>query len=261
MKQIKIKCPAKINLDLRVFPLDKKTGFHSIKSIMQTINLFDFVTIKLNEGNDIKLFGTSNEIPYDEKNICYKAAKLFFEKINKTYDVEINIEKNIPVCAGLAGGSTDAAGVLYGLNKLLDYPLSLKQLHALAQELGSDLNFCLEGGTILCTGRGEILTKMPFYNFKLSLVKPKYLKISAKEAYGAFDLLKKESNMRNDLEFALLETKKYPELEFLSSLGLQMSGSGPTYFLRDKNFDVKIDMKNYLIINDLNSVDHGVVEV
>ena len=67
--------------------------------------------------------------------------------------------------------------------------------------------------------------------------------------------------MRNDLEFALLETKKYPELEFLSSLGLQMSGSGPTYFLRDKNFDVKIDMKNYLIINDLNSVDHGVVEV
>lgn len=261
MKQIKIKCPAKINLDLRVFPLDKKTGFHSIKSIMQAINLFDFVTIKLNEGNDIKLFGTSNEIPYDEKNICYKAAKLFFEKINKTYDVEINIEKNIPVCAGLAGGSTDAAGVLYGLNKLLDYPLSLKQLHALAQELGSDLNFCLEGGTILCTGRGEILTKMPFYNFKLSLVKPKYLKISAKEAYGAFDLLKKESNMRNDLEFALLETKKYPELEFLSSLGLQMSGSGPTYFLRDKNFDVKIDMKNYLIINDLNSVDHGVVEV
>ncbi len=261
MKQIKIKCPAKINLDLRVFPLDKKTGFHSIKSIMQTINLFDFVTIKLNEGNDIKLFGTSNEIPYDEKNICYKAAKLFFEKINKTYDVEINIEKNIPVCAGLAGGSTDAAGVLYGLNKLLDYPLSLKQLHALAQELGSDLNFCLEGGTILCTGRGEILTKMPFYNFKLSLVKPKYLKISAKEAYGAFDLLKKESNMRNDLEFALLETKKYPELEFLSSLGLQMSGSGPTYFLRDKNFDVKIDLNDYLVINDLNSVDHGVVEV
>ena len=261
MKQIKIKCPAKINLDLRVFPLDKKTGFHSIKSIMQTINLFDFVTIKLNEGNDIKLFGTSNEIPYDEKNICYKAAKLFIEKINKTYEVEMNIEKNIPVCAGLAGGSTDAAGVLYGLNKLLDYPLSLKQLHALAQELGSDLNFCLEGGTILCTGRGEILTKMPFYNFKLSLVKPKYLKISAKEAYGAFDLLKKESNMRNDLEFALLETKKYPELEFLSSLGLQMSGSGPTYFLRDKNFDVKIDLNDYLVINDLNSVDHGVVEV
>ena len=261
MKQIKVKCPAKINLDLRVFPLDKKTGFHSIKSIMQTINLFDFITIKLKDGDTISLLGTSNEIPYDEKNICYKAAKAFFEKINKTYDVEIFIEKNIPVCAGLAGGSTDAAGVLYGLNKILDYPLSIDEIHQLAKELGSDLNFCLEGGTILCTGRGEILTKMPFYNFKLSLVKPKNLKISAKEAYSAFDSIKKESNMRNDLEFALLETKKYPELEFLSSLGLQMSGSGPTYFLRDKNFDVKIDMKDYLIINNLNSIDHGVVEV
>ena len=181
-------------------------------------------------------------------------------KINKTFDVSIFIEKNIPVCAGLAGGSTDGAGVLYGLNKILDYPLTINELHELAQKLGSDLNFCLEGGTVLCTGRGEILTKMPFYNFKLSLVKPKHLKISAKEAYQAFDLIKKESNMRNDLEFALLESKKYPELEFLSSLGLQMSGSGPTYFLRDKNFDVKIDMKDYLIINDLNSVSHGVVE-
>ena len=260
MKQIKIKCPAKINLDLRVFPLDKKTGFHSIKSIMQTIGLFDFITIKLNDGNNISLFGTSDEIPYDEKNICYKAAKLFFEKINKTFDVSIFIEKNIPVCAGLAGGSTDGAGVLYGLNKILDYPLTINELHELAQKLGSDLNFCLEGGTVLCTGRGEILTKMPFYNFKLSLVKPKHLKIAAKEAYQTFDLIKKESNMRNDLEFALLESKKYPELEFLSSLGLQMSGSGPTYFLRDKNFDVKIDMKDYLIINDLNSVSHGVVE-
>ena len=261
MKQIKIKCPAKINLDLRVFPLDKKTGFHKIKSIMQTINLFDYITIKLQDGNNIKLMGTSDEIPYDEKNICYKAAKLFFEKTDKTYDVDICIEKNIPVCAGLAGGSTDAAGVLYGLNKILDYPLSLNELHQLAQELGSDLNFCLEGGRKLCSGRGEILTNMPFYDFKLSLVKPKNLKISAKEAYEAFDLLKKESNMRNDLEFALLETKKYPQLEFLSSLGLQMSGSGPTYFLRDKNFDVKIDMNDYLIINDLNSVDYGVVEV
>ena len=260
MKQIRVKCPAKINLDLRVFPLDKKTGFHSIKSIMQTIGLFDYITIKLDDGNRINLLGTSEEIPYDEKNICYKAAKAFFEKINKNYDVDIYIEKNIPVCAGLAGGSTDAAGVLYGLNKILDYPLSLKEIHLLAQELGSDLNFCLEGGTILCTGRGEVLTKMPFYDFKLSLVKPRNLKISAKEAYMAFDLLKKESNMRNDLEFALLETKKYPELEFLSSLGLQMSGSGPTYFLRDKNFDVKIDEKEYLVINNLNSVNHGVIE-
>lgn len=259
MKEIKVKCPAKINLDLRVYPVDKVTGFHPIKSIMQTINLFDILTIKLNEGNNIKLSGTSDEIPYDEKNICYKAITLFLEKINKKFDVEVFIEKNIPVCAGLAGGSTDAAGVLYGLNKLLDYPLGLKELHALALELGSDLNFCLEGGTKLCTGRGEKMVDMPFYNFKLSLIKPKNLKISAKEAYSAFDNLKEESNMRNDLEFALID--KYKELQYLSSMGLQMSGSGPTYFLRDKNIDFKVDENEYLIINDLNSVEHGVIEL
>lgn len=258
MKEIKVKCPAKINLDLRVYPLDKKTGFHPIKSIMQTINLFDILTIKLNDGNNIKLFGTSDEIPYDEKNICYKAIKLFLEKINKEYNIEVFIEKNIPVCAGLAGGSTDAAGVLFGLNKLLDYPLGLSELHKLALELGSDLNFCLEGGTKLCTGRGEKMVEMPFYNFKLSLIKPKNLKISAREAYEAFDNLKEESKMRNDLEYALID--KYEQLQYLSSLGLQMSGSGPTYFLRDKNIDFKVDENEYLIINNLNSIGHGVIE-
>lgn len=259
MKEIKIQCPAKINLDLRVYPVDKKTGFHPIKSIMQTINLFDILTIKIKEGDKLTLFGTSDEIPYDEKNICYKAAKLFLEKINQKLDIEIFIEKNIPVCAGLAGGSTDAAGVLYGLNKLLDYPYGLKELHKLASELGSDLNFCLEGGTKLCTGRGEKMVEMPFYSFNLSLVKPKNLKISAKEAYQAFDNLKEESNMRNDLEFALID--KYEELQYLSSKGMQMSGSGPTYFLRDKNVDFKIDTKEYLVINNLSSVNHGVVEL
>ena len=94
MKEIKIKCPAKINLDLRVYPLDKTTGFHPIKSIMQTINLFDYLTIKLNDGNSIVLKGNSDEIPYDEKNICYKAVKLFFEKIKKTYDVKNYIDSN-----------------------------------------------------------------------------------------------------------------------------------------------------------------------
>lgn len=258
MKEIKIKCPAKINLDLRVYPVDKQTGFHPIKSIMQAINLFDYLTIKINDGDSVFLSGTSDEIPYDEKNICYKAIQLFLEKINRKLNIEVFIEKNIPVCAGLAGGSTDAAGVLFGLNKLLDYPLSLKELHALALELGSDLNFCLEGGTKLCTGRGEKMVNMPFYNFKLSLVKPKNLKISAREAYQAFDNLKEESNMRNDLEFALID--KHEELQYLSSLGLQMSGSGPTYFLRDKNIDFKIDEQEYLVINDLNSINYGVTE-
>lgn len=258
MKTIKIQCPAKINLDLRVFPVDK-TGFHPIKSIMQTINLFDYLTISIEEGDNIILTGDSNDIPYNEDNLCYKATKLFLNTINKKALVKINIQKNIPIAAGLAGGSTDAAGTLFGLNKLFDNLLKKEELHKLAQQLGSDLNFCLEGGTKLCTGRGEKLLNMPFYDFKLSLIKPKNLKISASEAYKAFDNLKKESNMRNDLEFALLEDGKYEEIKYLSSLGFQMSGSGPTYFLRDKNIDI-ID-KNYLVINNLNSINYGVKEV
>ena len=105
------------------------------------------------------------------------------------------------------------------------------------------------------------MVNMEFEKFKLSLVKPKNLQISAKEAYSAFDALKEQSDMENDLEYALLKTKKYPELLYLSSLGLQMSGSGPTYFLKGKNFDGKIDEKEYLIINDLSSYELGVSEV
>ena len=257
-KSIKIKCPAKINLDLRVFPKDK-SGFHPIKSIMQTISLFDYLTVKIQDGDGIVLSGNSNEIPYDEKNLCYKAAKQYLDKVKKKYSIDIYIEKNIPVEAGLAGGSTDGAGVLYALNKLLDNALSDDEIHNIASSLGSDLNFCLKGGTQLCQGKGDLMTPMPFYDFKLSLVKPKKLKISAREAYEAFDNLKKESDMRNDLEFALLD--RYEELRYLNSKGLQMSGSGPTFFLRDKNVDFKIDEEKYLVINDLNSVDCGVSEL
>jgi len=259
MKSIKIKCPAKINLDLRVFPVDEN-GFHPIKSIMQTISLFDYLDISISDGNEIILKGDSNEIPYDEKNICYKAAKLFLEAIKKDYKIEIFIQKNIPVCAGLAGGSTDAAGVLFGLNKLLDYPISINKIDELASKLGSDLNFCLKGGTKLCTGRGEKITDMPFFDFKLALIKPKNLKISAKEAYCAFDELKIESNFRNDLEFALWQTDKYKELEFLSSKGFQMSGSGPTFFIRQSSFDEKFG-NDYIVIENLNSINHGVIEI
>lgn len=259
MNSIKVVCPAKINLDLRVFPKDAKTGFHNIKSIMQTISLVDFLTIKVSKGENISLSGTSDEIPYDENNLCYKAAKLFLENANIKSNVEIHIEKNIPVCAGLAGGSTDAAGTIYGLNKVFDYPLSLKEVHKLLSSLGSDLNFCFSGGTKLCTGRGEKMVDMPFYAFNLSLILPKNLKISAREAYEAFDNLKTESDMRNDLEYALLKTGKYPELEYLTSKGFQMSGSGPAYFLRDKNIDI-VD-ENYIVINNLTSVNYGSVDI
>lgn len=255
--QIKVKCPAKVNLDLKVSPI-REDGFHSITSIMQTISLFDYLTISISEGSEIILNGNSEEIPYNEKNICYKAAKLFLDSINKNYKVEIYIEKNIPVCAGLAGGSTDGAGVLYGLNKLLNEPLNKSELHKLASKLGSDLNLCLEGGKQLCEGRGEILTPQEFIEFPITLVKPKNLKISAAEAYKAFDNLKEKSSIANDLEYALLD--KYKELQFLHSKGLQMSGSGPTFFALKEKLDFILD-DNYQIIENLKAINYGVVEV
>ena len=258
MKKIKIQCPAKINLNLKVFKKDESTGFHPIKSIMQAINLFDYITIQISDGDEIIQKGNSKEIPYNESNICYKAAKLFLETINKKAKIEIEIEKNIPVCAGLAGGSTDAAGVLYGLNELFSRPLSKNQIHNLASKLGSDLNFCLEGGTKLCTNRGEKLENREFSEFDITLVKPKNLKISTKEAYLAFDNLTTTSNMENDLEYALIN--KYDELKYLNSLKGQMSGSGPTYFFKAPKLDFDLD-ENYLVIENLKTINYGVREV
>jgi len=255
MKEIKVKCPAKINLTLKVFPIDCSTGFHPIESIMQAINLFDILTIKLT-GDKINLSGNNIQIPYNDKNICYKAVKIFQEYTNKNFGVDIYIEKNIPVCAGLAGGSTDAAGVLYGLNELFGKPLDKNELHNLASKLGSDLNFCLEGGRKLCKGRGEILENQIFEEFNITLIKPKNLEISAREAYLAFDSLKEKSNLPNDLEYALLN--KHEELKYLNSKGMQMSGSGPTYFIKDKNINFKLNEEEYLIIPNLKAINYGV---
>lgn len=255
--KIKVKCPAKINLDLKVFPLDE-SGFHPIKSVMQTISLFDYLTIKLTNGSEIILNGNSEEIPYDEKNICYKAAKLFLQELGLSKKIEIYIEKNIPVCAGLAGGSTNAVGVLHGLNELLNKPFGKDKLHSLASQLGSDLNFCLEGGRILCEGRGEKLTKLDFEEFELSLIKPKNLKISAGTAYKAFDNLKQKSTMPNDLEFALLNS--FEELKYLHSQGFQMSGSGPTYFVKKSKIDIELG-DDFQVIENLKAISHGVISI
>jgi len=188
VKQIKIQCPAKVNLTLKVTG-KREDGFHNIDSTMQTINLFDFLTISVekNNVNEIVLSGNSDEIPYNEKNLVYKAGMLFLSVSGfDGYKITVYIEKNIPVAAGLAGGSTDAAGMLYGLNKLFDECLSREQLHELCAQLGSDLNFCLEGGRQKTSGRGEILEPLPFEDFEISLIKPINLGISAKEAYTKF---------------------------------------------------------------------------
>ncbi len=266
MKKIKITCPAKINLSLEVLG-KRQDGFHNIKSIMQTISLFDYLTISTSDFNryEINLSGTSSEIPYDEKNLVHKAIRLFIEATNiPACKTEVFIEKNIPVSAGLAGGSTDAAGVIFGLNELFGGILSEKKLHEMCASLGSDLNFCLAGGKQMTNGRGEILTPMEFEEFNVSLIKPKNLGISAKEAYTKFsDLIKtadKEKlqtrqNYVNDLEWALIDD--YEELKNIKKLYPQavMSGSGSVFYIKDNTFSA---VKNCEIINNLKSIPYGV---
>lgn len=275
MKEIKVKCPAKVNLTLEV--LDKRPdGFHNIQSVMQTIDLFDILTIKAQESEtfEIKLSGTSSEIPYDERNLVYKAAELFSKKI--PFSADIHIEKNIPIAAGLAGGSTDAAGVLFGLNEIFEHPYSQKGLHELCAQLGSDLNFCLEGGCQLATSRGEILQRLPFAEFRLSLIKPKNLGISAKEAYQGFANLNPKPNknmtekmlkalksnenisefLYNDLETAIIDN--YKELQKIKKAYPEaiMSGSGSTFFILQEN--IENISYNYWVKTALKSISHGI---
>jgi len=253
--QVKIKCPAKINLTLDVVN-KRPDGFHNIKSVMQMIDLYDYLTIKITDGEDkITLSGTSDEIPYNEKNLVYKAAKLFLEYTNITdKSIDIFIEKNIPIAAGLAGGSTDAAGTIFGLNKLLN-KLSEEEMHKLCAQLGSDLNVCLKGGCLLATGRGEQIESLPFRENDVTLIKPKNLGISAKEAYTKFAALEKRPNLdmsfkmvdsiktgtdikqflHNDLEVAVFND--YVELQQIKNAIPKsiMSGSGSTYFVIAQN--------------------------
>lgn len=256
MKEIKVITPAKINLSLKV-QKRRPDGFHPIESIMQAISLFDYVTVQTNDSNEITINGNSNEIPYDSTNIAYKAAKEFLEVSGLNFGVNIYIEKNIPVAAGLAGGSTNAAGVLYALNKLTSKALSSKQIFDICAKLGSDLNFCMRGSKALCTGKGDDMLPLEFIDFSLTLVKPKNLKISTKEAYGLFDELKEGTDLANDLEFALLE--HYKEIKYLHNLGLSMSGSGPSFFMIKPHKELKLD-DSYMIIDDLHAINHGVCE-
>ena len=276
--QLKIKTPAKINLTLEVLN-KREDGYHNIQSIMQMINLYDYLTISVEDSDEelITLSGTSDEIPYNEKNLVYKATKIFLDKTNiHNKHIDIYIEKNIPISAGLAGGSTNAAGTIYGLNKLFNNILSKPEMHELCAKLGSDLNVCLEGGCLLATGRGEKIEKLPTREFPVSLIKPKELGISAKEAYTKFSQLKQKPDLdmtfkmidsikigtdvrqflHNDLEVAVFDD--YKELQEIKSVIPQaiMSGSGSTYFAIADNIPTISD--KYWVKSGLKSISTGV---
>ena len=191
MKKIKVQTPAKINLSLEI--VDRtENGFHMLSSVMQTVSLFDYLTFTKSEQisaeNTIILSGNSKQIPYNEKNIVYKAIKAYFEVADiKNTKIEVEIEKNIPVEAGLAGGSTNAAGTLVAINSLFNNVLPNEKIHEIAAQLGSDLNFCLEGGACLLSSRGEIIeAKLPFQKYNILLAKPKDISISTGLCYKNF---------------------------------------------------------------------------
>ena len=264
MQSIKVCCPAKINLNLKVVN-KRPDGFHNIDSVMQTIDLYDYLTISIknSEKLTINLSGNNPEIPYDNRNLVYKATELFFSSPKiLPKEVTIDIDKNIPIAAGLAGGSTDAAGTLYGLNKLLGEIYSTQELHNLCAKLGSDLNVCLTGGCLKTSGRGEIIVPAPYAEYNVRLIKPIGLGISAKEAYTKFsakcernEQIDTRNNFVNDLEWAIIDD--YPQLQKIKSKYKTsiMTGSGSTYFSLSEDFYPE---EGCWINNNLHTIEHGV---
>lgn len=158
-RSIIIEAPAKVNLTLDVKG-KRSDGYHELETVMHQVNLLDIIKISQAAGG-IKIKSNSSQIPTNEENLAYRAAEMILGEYAHKEGVEIYIEKNIPVGAGLAGGSTDAAAVIQGINQLYDLGLEEEELLEMAAAIGSDVAFCLAGGSKLARGRGEILSNLP----------------------------------------------------------------------------------------------------
>ena len=178
---------AKINLTLDILG-KREDGYHEIESVMQQITLCDDVEIDVETGEDWKLECDWEEVPTDSSNLAWKAAGLFYKSIGKDpQGITIRITKRIPMGAGLAGGSADAAAVLRALNRHEGEPYTIWDLARLSAKVGSDVPFCVLGGTCLATGRGEILTQLlPMPQCFYCIAKPEF-SVSTPELYAAFD--------------------------------------------------------------------------
>lgn len=156
--EITEKAYAKLNLWLEVTG-KRDDGYHDLVSVMQSISLYDTVKLSINKKKTVEITCTDTAVPSDERNIAYKAARLFFEELGEP-DVGVNIDivKQIPSEAGLGGGSSDAAAVLRGLNRIYGSPFDVNALRITAKKLGADVPFCISGGTMLAEGIGELLT-------------------------------------------------------------------------------------------------------
>lgn len=262
------KAPAKINLYLNV-TARRTDGFHDIETVMQTIDLFDVLHFSLSPADRTEIvlkFSRPCNLPTDDRNLIVRAAKAFLSAAKKCAKVEILLEKNIPMAAGLAGGSADAAATLRALNAMFPDALTREQLFEIAASLGSDIPFCLLGGRALCYGRGELLEP-------LQIKEEKYFGVlvntdetsSTPKAYGALDqmyhnfdgsvALPSGLSCHDTLTFVrggnmppfynIFEEAVFPlcprafeAKALLSSMGadaVMMSGSGPSVFALTKN--------------------------
>lgn len=252
---MKIKAYAKINISLDIVGKRESDGYHLLRMIMQNIDLYDEVSV-VKQAEGITLTCNKSYVPTDSRNLAYKAAMLFKERYDINEGVHIDIIKNIPVSAGLAGGSTDGAAVLKIMNKIFDINASDEELMEIGLQLGADIPYCIKGGTALCEGIGEELTSLkPFKDKIVVLVKPGF-GVSTKEVYKAFNLEKVRihpkteelieamqrddlyyvaNNMKNLLENVTLRKhnvliKIKEDMNRYGAVGSMMSGSGPSVF-------------------------------
>lgn len=254
MNKVSIDARAKINLTLDVLG-KRPDGFHEVEMVMQTIELHDSVLLE-EGGTDLEVITDHPLLKDGSTNIAYKAARMLIDRLKITKGLRISIKKRIPVAAGMAGGSTDAAAVLTGINELWNLGLKFEELAQFGAEIGSDVPFCIRGGTALATGRGEKISPLPEVPEMWILLAKPGIEVSTAEIYKHFRAEKViqrpdseamicaiksgeksgiVNNLGNVLESVTLE--KYPEVAKLkadmSRLGVVnplMSGSGPSVF-------------------------------
>ncbi|MBT2648842.1 4-(cytidine 5'-diphospho)-2-C-methyl-D-erythritol kinase [Bacillus sp. ISL-34] len=248
------KAPAKINLALDVL-FKRPDGYHEVEMIMTTVDLADRIELKEIKGNHIQILSHNRFVPDDHRNLAYQAAFILKERFGINKGVSITIEKNIPVAAGLAGGSSDAAATLRGLNRLWKLGLSMDELAEIGAEIGSDVSFCVYGGTALARGRGEKITHLPAPPKCWVILAKPTIGVSTADIYKRLQTSKMEhpdvpgmisaimennyhavcDGLGNVLEQVTLQL--YPEVanikDQMKTFGADsvlMSGSGPTVF-------------------------------
>ncbi len=262
MDNINLKARAKINTALDVLG-KRDDGYHELRMIMQTVNLCDNIFIKKTNTGNIELKCNLAWMPVDERNLMYKAADLMRNRYSITSGVAMDLTKTIPVAAGLAGGSSDCAAVIIGMNRLFNLSLSQEEMCRLGKELGADVPYCIMRGTVLAEGIGERLTRLkPFPNCFVLLCKPN-INVSTATVFKSLDLSKANKRPNIDLMIKNIEkgdlkaisdgmcnvlesvtVNNYPiiadikaKMLEMKAIGSMMSGSGPTVFGFYENYE------------------------